>query len=283
MADQIKGKRKYPFVVVPKTLIQSDLPHEAKLLYVVLASHADNETGSAYPSYDVLEKETGIRRNNIKWALDKLVAANWITKQRRFSGVTLYTVALDCPFSTTDTEIPEYHNVTAVSSINVDTNGSSNAVTTSSINVDTLTRLTSLDPLTRLDAAAPKQAPELAHEKFAIPSEDRAKRMIANAKVSDESIRQTMLDFHALFPDVTYQATQWKAGAKTLRDSYGGDPALLKAGADLARKQNMLPSYPGGLVWAVDKAKAAYRVLGEAANVDESVDAQGNAVYRVQS
>ena len=126
--------------------------------------------------------------------------------------------------------------------------------------------------------AIPSVATNTAHDLFFLPSNDATKRKIANLKC-DENLKRTMQDFHELWPDVTYQAHQWREGAKTLWSSYQGDVALLRDASALARSVNKLPGYPGGIVWAVDQLKDKRRQ--KQAVESAGVNADGEHVYRV--
>jgi len=56
----------------------------ARAVMTALLIHADNASGSAYPSVDLLRRETALSKNSVGRALDELEAAGWIARAKRF-------------------------------------------------------------------------------------------------------------------------------------------------------------------------------------------------------
>lgn len=62
----------------------------AKWIYVCLKFRRNNGSGEAFPSYDDLQKLTGLNRSRIAAGLNELEAAGWINKRKRFGKSTVY-------------------------------------------------------------------------------------------------------------------------------------------------------------------------------------------------
>lgn len=83
------------FVIVPVTLLESSLSSSARLVWISLMSrvnHAENEA-CVYPGYDAIMSRCGITgKATIAKALDELETAGWLTRTKRFSSSTVYTL-----------------------------------------------------------------------------------------------------------------------------------------------------------------------------------------------
>lgn len=93
MADKIKD-RIGQFIAVPVALVDARLSTSAKWLYVILRSYASNDHDMIYPGYKHMEEKAGMRRETIARALTELEASGWITRRRRFSASTVYTLSV---------------------------------------------------------------------------------------------------------------------------------------------------------------------------------------------
>lgn len=261
--------------------------NEFKVLSLIIRMTYGWHKPSDRISASQIRKGTGISSHHtIQACIDTLVAAGYITVIRGRGRVPLYRLnssftlndqpGQELPITSAETaEVPwqelpiQNDNETQI------TNGADAPMH----EVQALSITTSSDVRTGKNAMPP-ETDSTAHDAFCLPSNDKTRRAIANAKISDESIRQTMLDFHYLYPHLTYRAAEWKAGAELLRDAYAGNRDLLRAGAEIAHKKGMHPSYPGGIVWAVDQAKLVYRQRREDIEFEPVDDVAGNMIFR---
>ena len=111
------------FTVVPNRFIKdTTISHEAFRLYVVLRLHVNTSADEeqAFPSYELLKKETSIKHNKtIANSLRELEAKGWIDRKRRFSSSTIYTLTIpsssdvmENPPITSSSDAPLSHAVT---------------------------------------------------------------------------------------------------------------------------------------------------------------------------
>lgn len=84
------------FATVPNSFIERSrtLSSDAKWLFVILRYHTNGKTGDAFPSYDMLQIETGLPRRKIARGLRHLVEAGWVEKKRRRNASTIYTLKI---------------------------------------------------------------------------------------------------------------------------------------------------------------------------------------------
>jgi DNA-binding MarR family transcriptional regulator len=85
----VSDKRKLGFTIVENELIHnySLTPFEG-WLYVVLLSHANRQTQTAFPGYARLAKLSGMGRTAVRTTIESLVTKGLITKTTRFNGET---------------------------------------------------------------------------------------------------------------------------------------------------------------------------------------------------
>ena len=82
------------FTIVPNEFIQNsaDLSDHARWMFVLLRFHTNKSTNTAFPSYELLKRETGWAYNTIAKAIKGLEEAGWLTRKKQFSGNTHYTL-----------------------------------------------------------------------------------------------------------------------------------------------------------------------------------------------
>lgn len=89
------------FTTIPNRFMRdATISHEAFRVFAVLRFHVNtsNEDEQAFPSYDLLRKETGIKGNKtIANSLRELEAKGWIERKKRFSSSTIYTLTIPSP------------------------------------------------------------------------------------------------------------------------------------------------------------------------------------------
>lgn len=71
---------------VERAVLDSDLPKLARLLALVLLTHADNETAEIparfTPSLSTLARESGVDRSTVQRVLTRMESAGWLTRTR---------------------------------------------------------------------------------------------------------------------------------------------------------------------------------------------------------
>ena len=82
------------FVVIPVSVIKMwhEMGVDAVSLFVYLRYRTNGKTETAYPSYDTISKQTRLTRKRIAKAIHTLEKHKLLTRKRRFSGSTLYTL-----------------------------------------------------------------------------------------------------------------------------------------------------------------------------------------------
>jgi hypothetical protein len=101
-------------------------------------------------------------------------------------------------------------------------------------------------------------------------------RKIARVK-GDETTRQTMRDFHTVWPDAPVDIKKWAGTAERLKASYRGDINLLRQAAKLCDERDITaPTHPGAIVWAVATIK---RKLNIALSPGEDSEQDNPTVY----
>jgi len=86
----MKVKRDYNFTIVPDALIEADLDIYAKMVYLVIARHADKEA-KAFPGYERIQKLAGCGKNRVVTGIQALEEAGWMSHQRTGRS-SLYTL-----------------------------------------------------------------------------------------------------------------------------------------------------------------------------------------------
>ena len=112
------------FVIVPVTLLESSLSSSARLVWISLMSRVNHSEDDAcvYPGYDAIMSRCGITgKATIAKALDELETAGWLTRTKRFSSSTVYTltnpVVQNLNHSSSESErMPEVQNLNDSSS-----------------------------------------------------------------------------------------------------------------------------------------------------------------------
>ena len=82
------------FTGIPNDFIQNsaDLSDHARWIFVLLRFHTNKTTNTAFPSYELIKKETGWAYNTIAKAIKQLEDKGWLTRKKQFSGNTHYTL-----------------------------------------------------------------------------------------------------------------------------------------------------------------------------------------------
>jgi len=82
------------FTAIPNDFIEqaARLSDQARWLFVLLRFHTNSATKTAFPSYDAIKSQTGWGYNTIAKAVRDLENNGWLTRQKRFSGTTHYTL-----------------------------------------------------------------------------------------------------------------------------------------------------------------------------------------------
>ena len=70
------------YVLAPRSIVESDLPSMAKLVYLALASYATG-AGAAWPSIRALSKRASCDRRTTLRSLRVLVDAGWVSRRPR--------------------------------------------------------------------------------------------------------------------------------------------------------------------------------------------------------
>jgi hypothetical protein len=83
------------FTIVPHEIIESDLSPRAVLVFIALMSRVSHTEGDAkcWPSYEAIRERCAVKgREAINAGLDELEARGYLTRERRFSASTVYTL-----------------------------------------------------------------------------------------------------------------------------------------------------------------------------------------------
>jgi hypothetical protein len=80
------------FATIPNEFIDaaSDLSDQARWLYVLLRRYTNGKSGKAFPSYTLIQQQTGWTPKTIAKAIRELEDNGWIARQKQFSGPTIY-------------------------------------------------------------------------------------------------------------------------------------------------------------------------------------------------
>lgn len=70
------------YILAPRSVLESDLPSMAQLVYFALASWSTNR-GTAWPSLSAIARRINCDRSCVRRNLRVLVAAGWVTRERR--------------------------------------------------------------------------------------------------------------------------------------------------------------------------------------------------------
>jgi biotin operon repressor len=86
------------FTTIPNTVIRMwpVIGTDAFVLFVCLRYHSDDK-GESFPAYPKITEETGLSRNRIARAIRALEKNNLLTRKKRFSGSTIYTLVMPMP------------------------------------------------------------------------------------------------------------------------------------------------------------------------------------------
>ena len=86
-----KNPQMEPFVMVPISLLESELSSRAMLVMIALLSYRNNRDNVVWPSYDAIKRRCGLSGTaTIRSAITELERAGLIECERRFSGSTRY-------------------------------------------------------------------------------------------------------------------------------------------------------------------------------------------------
>ncbi len=82
------------FTPVPELVIEAmpELGTDAVTLFMYLRYKTHRRKGSAWPSYTQISEATGWGRRRISNAIKALDAGGWLSKRKRFSNTTVYTL-----------------------------------------------------------------------------------------------------------------------------------------------------------------------------------------------
>lgn len=140
--SEIKGRRRYPFVLVPHWVLLSGLSSGALHLYCVMAKHADWDTGQLYAGQKTLAIEMNCSVRSVKSYFQELCGIRAVAVvRRRWNNSSLTVIALDVPLEPTEVEA-----LTESESANISNSGAKNDTTSGAKN-DYLTRTPIREPL----------------------------------------------------------------------------------------------------------------------------------------
>lgn len=82
------------FTTIPNDFVDRshELSDQARWFFVLLRRYTNGESGKAFPSYKKIQQQTGWTPKTIAKAARDLEAAGWLTREKQFGGVTLYTL-----------------------------------------------------------------------------------------------------------------------------------------------------------------------------------------------
>lgn len=94
MTDKLDAD--FRFSIVPQWLLEANVSDRAIRIYALIASYADNETHTAFPSRETLARRANCHVKTVDRAISELVESGAIDKQKRKNGdaytSNLYTV-----------------------------------------------------------------------------------------------------------------------------------------------------------------------------------------------
>ena len=89
-------------------LIDADLSIQTKMVAVVIEARLDHKTLTCFPSYQSLMSNCKISRPTLMKSLKKLEEDGWITRCRRFSKTTIYSIGqYEAPILIEDDQVVE--------------------------------------------------------------------------------------------------------------------------------------------------------------------------------
>tara|TARA_R100000808_G_scaffold2316_2_gene9414 strand:+ start:1678 stop:2325 length:648 start_codon:yes stop_codon:yes gene_type:complete len=95
------------FTVIENSFIRDEsIGRNEKVVYLVLASFADQDTGQCYPSIATIEKFAGLTDKPVMKAIRELERIGWIKCQRRSNTSTLYWIGKTPTTSRTNSDDP---------------------------------------------------------------------------------------------------------------------------------------------------------------------------------
>lgn len=82
------------FSAIPDEFIDNaaGLSDQARWLFVLLRRYTNKQTGIAFPSYGLIQEQTGWTPKTIAKAVRELEAAGWLSRKKAFSASTEYTL-----------------------------------------------------------------------------------------------------------------------------------------------------------------------------------------------
>lgn len=91
------------FTTIPNSVMAlwPTIGTDAIALFVYLRYRTNSQTGDAFPSFDTIGKDTGMRRERIARAIRALESAGLVERKRRFSASTVYTLKMPDSISPT--------------------------------------------------------------------------------------------------------------------------------------------------------------------------------------
>lgn len=85
------------FAMITHSFIEQSkkLKFHSRWLYVALVYYRNTQSGKSFPSYNTIQKLTGLRRQMISKGIEELWAEGWIEKKRRFGNSNIYDVVFN--------------------------------------------------------------------------------------------------------------------------------------------------------------------------------------------
>lgn len=82
------------FTAIPNEFIDhwQNLSDHARVMFVLLRRYTNGETNTAFPSYVLIQQQTGWTAKTVAKALRELENDGWLLRQRHFNAVTEYTL-----------------------------------------------------------------------------------------------------------------------------------------------------------------------------------------------
>ena len=93
-ANTLRAPTFFGFFRILRAVRESDLTPTERLILLVVASHADNSTGEAWPGIPRIAAESGFTTRTVERALASLAKRGWLRWQTAASklGTNVYTV-----------------------------------------------------------------------------------------------------------------------------------------------------------------------------------------------
>lgn len=87
------------FATIPETVIAqwNEIGNEGMLVFIYLRYRTNRERGTAYPSYDRIQNDTGMHPRAISRGIKALEKANLLERKKRFGKPTIYVLKLPDP------------------------------------------------------------------------------------------------------------------------------------------------------------------------------------------